>query len=502
MFVVCHAAGAAACSNTVQNSDSTRDSKDYSGLPIGRIWCTGNQRTRDAVITRELLVRTGDTFDPELIQESERNLRNFSYIGSAEIVPHYDPARNVVDLEVRVSDRFPWIIFASPSFGGGRFDLEFMLANMNFLGLGQGVGTQGQVSSDEADSYYVGFQEPRLWDSRWGVAVVAGRQGDRGEQVDLIVNRPLYSLASRWACEVSAFDWEVEKSLYDEGEKISQYYNRRLGASVSVTRSFLRANERLEIDLSYSYFDERNEQDRGWTGPIAGDKRRATLRLEIGAERFRYVEDTYLFQMGPVEDVKLGPNGFIRFGCALEALGSDRNYPEFGLGLGWFRGAPSRGYVHLSIDSDARITNGDITNHTGHATAGLFYRVGERNLLSWRNEGQFLTRMEDPTQLLLGSGRGLRGFEAQAFDGTRLLRTSVEWRHTVWVTKKWSLAYVLFTDAGSIWNSDESIDGVPFLVGAGTGIRLSVPGFIGGPIFRLDFGYGFRDDYFDVSFGF
>ncbi|MDH3217570.1 MAG: BamA/TamA family outer membrane protein, partial [Candidatus Krumholzibacteria bacterium] len=392
-------------------------------------------------------------------------------------------------------------VFPSPSFGGGRFDLTFIVANYNFLGRGQAAGIQGQISSDEADTYIVGFEERRLAGSRWGGFALGGRQGERGEQLQAVIKRPLYSLATRWAYEFAVFDWEVERSFYHEGVKISQYYNRLLGGSASATRSFRSDDRRLEIALSYRYFDERNEQDEGWFGIIADDKQRGTVNLRLSAERFSYVEDTYLFQMGPVEDVKLGPNGSVRFGAVLKALGSDRNYPEFGLGCGWFGGTPQRGYAHFSLGSDARIEDGDITNHTGVALAGLFCPVGERNLLSWRVEGRFLNRMEDPTQLLLGSGRGLRGFEAQAFDGARLVRTSVEWRHTVWVTNKLALAYVIFTDAGSIWDRGESIDDVPFLVGTGTGLRLSIPGLIGGPILRLDFAYGIQDDYLDVSVG-
>lgn len=500
-FLACVTAEGAALPITKSTPATSPDTVSYNGIPVGRIWCEGNSRTRDEVIIRELLVQPGEAFNQELIEESERNLRDFSYIGSAEIVPHYDRARNLVDLEVRIRDRFPWVIFPSPSFGGGRFDMSFLVANFNFLGRGLGVGIQGEISSDEADTYIVGFEEPRVGGSRWECAVVGGRQGDRGEQLSMVIERPLYSLSTRWAYEFSLFDWEVERSFYDDGLKTSQYYNRSFGGFASVIRSFRSDDRRLEVHLSYRYFDERNEQDEGWTGVIADDKRRGTLRLRIGAERFRYVEDEYLFRMGPVEDIKLGPSGNLRLGGALKALGSDRNYPEIGLGFRWFGGSPDRGYAHFSFASDARIEGGEMTNHTGSASAGMLFPNGERNLLSWGLEGRFQSRMEDPSQLLLGSGRGLRGYAAQAFDGHRLLRTSIEWRHTVLVTNAISAAYVIFSDAGSIWDSGESINDVPFLVGVGTGLRLSVPGLIGGPILRLDFSYGIQDEYFDVSLG-
>src|ERR1035437_4852084 len=43
-------------------------------------------RTREAVISRELLFEVGDTYDPALIAETERNLRALPFIRRAEAV--------------------------------------------------------------------------------------------------------------------------------------------------------------------------------------------------------------------------------------------------------------------------------------------------------------------------------------------------------------------------------------------------------------------------------
>jgi outer membrane protein assembly factor BamA len=477
------------------------DPAELNGLPVGNIWCTGNNRTRDRILIQELLIQTGDPFDLELIEESERNLREFSYLGSAEIIPHLDESRGVIDLEVQVSDRFPYIIFPAPSFGGGRFDMDFVIAHMNLLGRGQQLGLQGRVSSDEADTYIGWFVEPRLAGSRWKGAVVGGRQGERGEQFGLEISRPLFALSTKWAFELSAFDWESEQRLYDSGFQISQYYRRQRGGSFALTRSFRRDDRRLEASLSYRYFEEDNEQDQSWTGPISADKQRGIVKAELSAEQFRFIEDTYLFQMGPVEDIKLGPRVTLRLGGALEVLGSDRNYPEFGMSLSWFGGSPDRGYLELSLWTDTRIEKERITNNTGGGSLGGYFHLGRTDLLSLRSRGSFQRRMENPSQFLLGSGRGLRGYKSQAFDGDRLLVSTAEWRHMLWERNSWALASAAFTDAGTIWDNNQSIGDVPFLFGAGIGIRMSFPGLIGGPILRLDVGYGFKDEYVDISFG-
>ena len=50
-----------------------------------RIANTVHIRTRDEVVGRELLFETGDLFDQELVEQTERNLRGLSFIRDARI---------------------------------------------------------------------------------------------------------------------------------------------------------------------------------------------------------------------------------------------------------------------------------------------------------------------------------------------------------------------------------------------------------------------------------
>jgi outer membrane protein assembly factor BamA len=471
-------------------------------MPVGRITCSGNGRTRAGVILQEVLLRPGERFDPALARESERNLRSRQYLGSVRIVPHPDPERGVVDLEVAVTDSWPWVGAVIPSSAGGQEEVVIIAGNGNFLGRGQEVGLFGFLSSEVADSYALYFSEPRLFGSRWSGSFRVGRQGDVGNLNGLEIRRPLFALSTEWAYDVALFDETSERLLYASGATVSDYYRKRRGVNLGVERSFRTGDRRLEIEGRYTYEDDEHEQETGWTGVLPADKRRGTATVSLTAETFRFAETRFLNQMGPVEDLRLGLRGTLRAGGAAGFLGSDRGYPVLGGGLRWFALVGDRGYALAETQADARIEEGRFTNAVVDASLRLYRRVAGPGMLAWRGAVSAIARMEDPEQLLLDSPNGLRGYDANAYEGTRRLLTNLEWRQPFhdggWVV----VGSAVFVDGGIIWTRSRSIADAPFLVGAGAGLRLGFPGMLGAPVVRLDLGYGFRVRSTEMSFGF
>jgi hemolysin activation/secretion protein len=113
-----------------------------------------------------------------------------------------------------------------------------------------------------------------------------------------------------------------------------------------------------------------------------------------------------------------------------------------------------------------------------------------------------IDKMEDPEQLLLDSPNGLRGYEANSFNGTRRFLSNLEWRQPFWRLSWLNLASVVFVDGGIIWSEVARFEDAPFLVGAGLGVRFGFPGLLGAPVTRLDWGYGFETGSSEISFGF
>lgn len=472
------------------------------GMRVGAITCSGNGRTRDGVILQEVLLSPGDPFDPALARESERNLRALQYLGSVRIIPHPHPAAGVVDLEVAVTDSWPWVGAVVPSSAGGKREVAIVVGNGNFLGRGQEVGIFAFLSNEVADSYAAYFSEPRLFGSRWAGSFRVGRQGNVGNLNGLTLRRPLFSLSTEWTYDLSLFDETSEHLLYASGYTVSDYYRKRRGGSVGAARSFRSGSRRLEVGGQYAYQDDGYEQETGWHGVLPVDKKRGTLTLSVTAETFRFVETRFLNQMGPVEDLRLGLRGTVRAGAAAGFLGSDRNYPVLGGSVRWFAETGDRGYVLAESNLDTRVTGGRFTNAVLDASLRLYRRVAGPGMIAWRGAVSMLARMEDPEQLLLDSPNGLRGYAANANEGTRRLLTNLEWRQPFYATHSVVIGSAVFVDGGIIWTRSRPIARAPFLVGAGGGLRLGFPGLLGAPVVRLDLGYGFRARSSEMSFGF
>ncbi len=471
------------------------------GTPVGRIVAVGNHRTRSEIVIQEVLLRPGDPYDPELARESERNLRALPFLGSARLHARPGASRESVDIEVTVTERFPWVGGVLPSFGGGELEVDMAVGTGNFLGRGQLLGVTANVSSRVADSYALVFSEPRIAGSRWGASLDLGVQGDVGPRNRLGIQRRLYSLSTAWAFDAQVFDEAAEQLLYSQGETVADYHRRRRGLSLALLRAYRRDDRRLELRLGITQHDDEHEQAPGWNGALPEDKRRTGFVAELRAERFRFVEERDFQRMGAVEDVKLGMWGGVRAGAALEVFGSDRSYPILGLDVGWFAGGPERGYFRFDAAADGRIEGGALTNLIARSSVRVYERTPADGLFAAFAQLSLLDRMEDPEQLLLDAQNGARGYPAHAFDGSRRLVASVEWRRPLLKLGPVRTGTVLFLDAGSIWSAQRPLASAPLLLGFGAGLRLGLATVIGAPVLRLDAGYGARSGTWEVSGG-
>ncbi|WP_024334551.1 outer membrane protein assembly factor BamA [Desulfotignum balticum] len=136
------------------------------GEPVyfNRILISGNEKTRDKVIRREMAVEEQGKFSMSGIQRSYRNLSYRDYFQSVEINPVQTDVPNQRDLEVKVEEK-PTGNF---SFGGG-FSTDdgpfgqVSLEERNLFGRGQNLKILGRISG-ETGLYDLGFTEPWIFD--------------------------------------------------------------------------------------------------------------------------------------------------------------------------------------------------------------------------------------------------------------------------------------------------------------------------------------------------
>ncbi|MHC1743766.1 MAG: outer membrane protein assembly factor BamA [Syntrophobacteraceae bacterium] len=145
-------------------TDVTYNVKKGELVHIGKIFITGNTKTRDKVIRRELQLSEGDLFNSTNLEKSMQRLKKLDYFEQVEIVPTESDQSDIMNLNVKVKEKFTGTI----SIGGGFSSDEGFFASgeitqRNFLGRGQYLGFKGHLGQ-EASRYMVSFTEPYLLD--------------------------------------------------------------------------------------------------------------------------------------------------------------------------------------------------------------------------------------------------------------------------------------------------------------------------------------------------
>lgn len=131
---------------------------------IERINISGNDRTRDHVIRRELALHEGDAVNTARIKESERNLRDLGYFKNVEIIVEQGSVADKATLLVRVEEQSTGELAFSAGFStvdGPLAQIRFI--ERNFMGKGQIVSAEVSAAKRYQDVDFT-FTEPYLFD--------------------------------------------------------------------------------------------------------------------------------------------------------------------------------------------------------------------------------------------------------------------------------------------------------------------------------------------------
>jgi len=107
---------------------------------IGRIDLTGNDRTRDKVIRRELRFQEGDLYNSQAVRRSFERLNNLGYFDNVEIIPKREVGTDILDAEIRVKERPTGSLTMGAGWGSADgFLATFSVSEANILGTGRKV---------------------------------------------------------------------------------------------------------------------------------------------------------------------------------------------------------------------------------------------------------------------------------------------------------------------------------------------------------------------------
>jgi len=131
---------------------------------IGRINITGNQRTRDKVIRREMRLDEGDIFSKKLLKRSYQRIANLNYFESVELVPQPRPEEKLIDIGIKVKEKLTGML----TLGGGYSSIDkFMftaeISQANLFGRGLRLRFKADFSSIRTN-YNLSLTDPWFMD--------------------------------------------------------------------------------------------------------------------------------------------------------------------------------------------------------------------------------------------------------------------------------------------------------------------------------------------------
>jgi len=179
---------------------------------ISRIYITGNDRTLDSVIRRNIRVAEGDAFVPGLIARSKTLIGNLGFFSQLDIKEVPTATYGYSDLRVEVVEQSTGEL----SLGGGYSSQIGGLVNIgvsekNFLGRGQSINLNAKLSERETN-YTAGFSEPAF------------------------LNREIFASANLFNNEIdykeSSYILKKEGFSFNSSFNLSEYFHQGLGYSL------------------------------------------------------------------------------------------------------------------------------------------------------------------------------------------------------------------------------------------------------------------------------
>ena len=428
-----------------------------------------HRTTRTGVVERQLLFKPGDVFSPELIDESARLLRANDYLYDVDIRP---VLRDDGKVDVEVTTRDVWTLQGGASFGraGGRNSTSFSVDDSNFLGTGKEVALE-RIGTIDRTSDLVRYTDPNLLGSRVRLLASYADNSDGGRQ-RLEIERPFYSLDTRWAAGVRSFRDDRLESLYTLGkaetffrhqtDSVEAYggfspgledgVTRRWEAGFTYTRDDFSRTTKLPSGLGF-----RDGLGKGLlVFPLPPDRVLAYPWVRFESVESRYVVEKDLDRIQRSEDLNLGRQYSLLLGLSSPTFGGDgtRWVAQTAVADGW---RPTPGQIVLfQLGASTRWAQGDAENLVAGGRVRYYLRDLGSQVFYASLGGDLAHRLDGEDQLLLGGDSGLRGYPLRYQAGDRRFLLTLEQRFYS-DREVFHLAHLgaaVFFDAGQAWFVD------------------------------------------------
>jgi hypothetical protein len=454
-------------------------------------------KTRPWLIRKQLLFRTGDSYDRRVLDESERILRLNRYFYDARIRPiAFHQGR--VDVEVLTRD--VWTLDPGVSFRrqGGANTTSIHFSEGNLLGTGVGINLS-RASTPERNTSSVQLDSTHLGGS-WLRTELRYAENSDGKKQSALVERPFYALNTRWAAGASLEDDLRVDTLFGRAGVAGQFQthakkrNAWAGWSEGLKGRWVK---RFTIGFT---------QDESRFAPLPGNvpsepvpSDRVLAYPWVG---FELVEDDFekaknRNQIERTEDFYLGTRLRASVGYSSDRFGADREAVVFTGQFGTSFHATDSSIMLVDGVANGRVESGSVHDTTLGASGRLYVRVSETWLLFSMLSGSRGVNLDQDHELVLGGENGLRGYPRRYQAGDRIALFTLEGRYftSLYPFRLVRLGGAVFYDMGRAWGGEFAKAQDPgILRDVGVGLRLGVTRSGLGNVIHLDMAFPLDGD--------
>jgi outer membrane protein insertion porin family len=153
--------------------DLTIDVRPGKPVIVERITVTGNSKTRDKVVRRELKIAEGDLFSATALELSKRRVMALGFFENVNITEKQGSSDDKILINIEVKERPTGTFQIGAGFSSiENFIATAQIAQQNLFGRGQTLSLMAQLSSLR-QLIRLQFYEPRFLDSDWIFSITA-----------------------------------------------------------------------------------------------------------------------------------------------------------------------------------------------------------------------------------------------------------------------------------------------------------------------------------------
>lgn len=418
--------------------NSVTDTMRISGNRFTRAGNNLHIKTQLIAIRNLLLIKENEPFNSFFVKESERLIRNQKFVHEVSFYVVLSGAKSdSVDIFIRELDI--WSI--SPQISVSTSRLKLGITDKNFLGSGhefQNFFSRNITSG--ISTFNTNYIIPNIRTTYINSKLHFGVDGYGNLRSSVGFERPFYSPYSKWAAGIS-FATQVNKDSLTNLNPLYIPLNLKFrtqdfwaAKAIQIFKDFTEDDQVTNLTFAFRYLRVRyQKKPTDVTDPLHIYSSQDFYLASAGISTRKYVQDTYIFKYGLIEDVPVGR--------VLELTGGYQLRNKFWrpyLGMRFSFGNYNEwGYLSTNIEIGSFFNNS--RKEQGVITAGVNYFTGLFEIGKWKFR-QFvkpevtigLNRFSYDS-LTLNDGYGLDGFNSPILSGTnRLLLTLQTQSYAPW----------------------------------------------------------------------